>query len=339
MGKAVKKEPIVSALEQYEGRFRTVVQAATAFEDHDNQGQKLLYVALEQVFAFGEEIRQDAPAFESFLEAHDKTLNKVTKENPYNALVELAFAGRSKSWLSEISNVLRLASELNIEEPLSQWLEVKGGVSGRYAEAVKFFARPASGKAASVRSSRLASITSQLQQARVVTEALPGVSLASGFHRSLLFSEAGETFLVHVSDANDQKVIEKYLLEVAGNATPSDHPLHLPHDEFNRVPVAGVTNIARLLEMLDAAAIAFIILTAEDEQKDGKMQARMNVIHEVGLFQGRLGFSRAVVMLEEGCEEFSNIQGLGQIRFPRGRIDAAFEEVRRVLERENLVGA
>ncbi|MDP9590350.1 UNVERIFIED_ORG: putative nucleotide-binding protein [Shinella zoogloeoides] len=115
--------------------------------------------------------------------------------------------------------------------------------------------------------------------------------------------------------------------------------LHLPHDEFNRVPVAGVTNIARLLEMLDAAAIAFIILTAEDEQKDGKMQARMNVIHEVGLFQGRLGFSRAVVMLEEGCEEFSNIQGLGQIRFPRGRIDAAFEEVRRVLERENLVGA
>ncbi|MDP9590348.1 UNVERIFIED_ORG: hypothetical protein J2W19_002907 [Shinella zoogloeoides] len=225
MGKAVTKEPIVSALEQYEGRFRTVVQAATAFEDHDNQGQKLLYVALEQVFAFGEEIRQDAPAFESFLEAHDKTLNKVTKENPYNALVELAFAGRSKSWLSEISNVLRLASELNIEEPLSQWLEVKGGVSGRYAEAVKFFARPASGKAASVRSSRLASITSQLQQARVVTEALPGVSLASGFHRSLLFSEAGETFLVHVSDANDQRVIEKYLLEVAGNATPSDHPL------------------------------------------------------------------------------------------------------------------
>lgn len=113
--------------------------------------------------------------------------------------------------------------------------------------------------------------------------------------------------------------------------------LHLPHDEFNRVPVAGVTNIARLLEMLDAAAIAFIILTAEDELKDGKMQARMNVIHEVGLFQGRLGFSRAVVMLEEGCEEFSNIQGLGQIRFPNGRIDAAFEEVRRVLERENLV--
>jgi predicted nucleotide-binding protein len=113
----------------------------------------------------------------------------------------------------------------------------------------------------------------------------------------------------------------------------------LPWDEFNRVPVAGVTNIARLSEMLDAAAIAFLVMTAEDEMADGALQARMNVIHEAGLFQGRLGFSRAVVMLEEGCEEFSNIEGLGHIRFPRGNISAAFEEVRRVLEREGLIEA
>ena len=113
--------------------------------------------------------------------------------------------------------------------------------------------------------------------------------------------------------------------------------LHLPWDEFNRVPVAGVTNVARLAEMLDAAAIAFLIMTAEDEMADGARQARMNVIHEAGLFQGRLGFTRAVVMLEEGCEEFSNIEGLGQIRFPAGNIAAAFEEVRRVLEREGLI--
>jgi predicted nucleotide-binding protein len=63
----------------------------------------------------------------------------------------------------------------------------------------------------------------------------------------------------------------------------------------------------------------------------------MNVVHEAGLFQGRLGFSRAIVMLEEGCEQFSNIEGLGQIRFPQGNISAVFEEVRRVLEREGLI--
>lgn len=113
--------------------------------------------------------------------------------------------------------------------------------------------------------------------------------------------------------------------------------LRLPADEFNRVPVAGVTNIARLSEMLEAAAIGFVIMTAEDETSEGVMRARMNVIHEVGLFQGRLGFARGIVMLEDGCEEFSNIQGLGQIRFPKGRISAAFEEVRQVLEREGIL--
>ncbi|MEX2347717.1 MAG: TIR domain-containing protein [Balneolaceae bacterium] len=113
--------------------------------------------------------------------------------------------------------------------------------------------------------------------------------------------------------------------------------LQLPWDEFNRKPIAGITNIARLSEMLDSAVFAFLVMTAEDEQADGSLQARMNVIHEAGLFQGRLGFNRAIVLLEEGCKEFSNIQGLGQIRFPKGNIKAVFEEIREVLERENII--
>lgn len=113
--------------------------------------------------------------------------------------------------------------------------------------------------------------------------------------------------------------------------------LHLPYDEFNRVPVAGVTNITRLAQMLDQSCIAFLLMTAEDEMMDGNKQARMNVIHEVGLFQGRLGFERAIVLLEEGCEEFSNINGLGQIRFPKGNISAVFQDIREVLEREKII--
>jgi predicted nucleotide-binding protein len=113
--------------------------------------------------------------------------------------------------------------------------------------------------------------------------------------------------------------------------------LSLPWDEFNSVPVAGLTNITRLAQMLDQASIAFLIMTAEDEQADGNSHARMNVIHEVGLFQGRLGFEKAIVLLEEGCEEFSNIQGLGQIRFPKGNISAIFEDIRQVLEREGII--
>jgi predicted nucleotide-binding protein len=113
--------------------------------------------------------------------------------------------------------------------------------------------------------------------------------------------------------------------------------MRLPWDEFNRVPVAGIPNTVRLSTMLDAAAIAFLVLTAEDETADGKVRARMNVVHEAGLFQGRLGFTRAIVMLEEGCEEFSNIEGLGQIRFPKNNIRAAFHDVQLVLEREGLI--
>lgn len=113
--------------------------------------------------------------------------------------------------------------------------------------------------------------------------------------------------------------------------------MRLPWDEFNRAPVAGIPNAVRLSTMLDAAAIAFLVMTAEDEKADGTTQARMNVVHEAGLFQGRLGFSRAIVMLEEGCEAFSNIEGLGQIRFPKNNIKAAFHDVQLVLEREGLL--
>jgi predicted nucleotide-binding protein len=116
-----------------------------------------------------------------------------------------------------------------------------------------------------------------------------------------------------------------------------ENRLHLRVDEFNSVSVAGMPTIGRLTEMLDGAAFAFLVLTAEDEQADGKMRARENVVHEVGLFQGRLGFRRAIVLLESDCEEFSNIHGLGQIRFPKGNISAKFEDIRAVLEREEIL--
>jgi hypothetical protein len=92
--------------------------------------------------------------------------------------------------------------------------------------------------------------------------------------------------------------------------------LNLPVAEFNSVSVAGVATVARLTEMLNDAAFAFIVMTAEDEQPDGSIRARENVVHEAGLFQGRLGFKKAIILLEGGCKEFSNIQG-GKLGFPR----------------------
>jgi predicted nucleotide-binding protein len=105
--------------------------------------------------------------------------------------------------------------------------------------------------------------------------------------------------------------------------------LCLPYEEFNRISVAGIGTQERLAEMLDRCGFAFLILSAEDLHSDGSLHARENVIHEAGLFQGRLGWRKAIVLVEEGCEEFSNIVGLGQIRFPKKNISACFEDVRR----------
>jgi predicted nucleotide-binding protein len=113
--------------------------------------------------------------------------------------------------------------------------------------------------------------------------------------------------------------------------------LHQEWDEFNREPTAGYTTVERLKTMLDDASFAFLVMTAEDEHADKTVHARENVIHEAGLFQGRLGFPKAIILLEEGCEAFSNVAGLTHISFPKGNIEAVFEKVRQVLYREGII--
>ena len=89
--------------------------------------------------------------------------------------------------------------------------------------------------------------------------------------------------------------------------------------------------------MLESSRFAFLVMTGDDEGPDGTKHARPNVIHEVGLFQGRLGRGRAIVLLEKGGEDFSNIHGLTYIGFPNGGISTCFEEIRQVLEREGNI--
>ena len=89
-----------------------------------------------------------------------------------------------------------------------------------------------------------------------------------------------------------------------------------------------------LEEMLTKSTIAFLVLTGEDRDVTGSVRPRENVIHETGLFQGRLGFSRAIVLLEVGTVEFSNIHGIDQLRFSKGNIKEVFGDVVAVIRRE-----
>ncbi len=97
---------------------------------------------------------------------------------------------------------------------------------------------------------------------------------------------------------------------------------------------AGHTIRDILEDMLSKSSFAILVMTAEDEDAQGRFHARANVIHELGLFQGKLGFTRAVALLEGGTEEFSNIHGIHQIRFGKGNIKETFGEVLATLRRE-----
>jgi predicted nucleotide-binding protein len=95
---------------------------------------------------------------------------------------------------------------------------------------------------------------------------------------------------------------------------------------------AGHTIRDILDDLASTASLAFLVHTAEDEQADGTHRPRQNVVHETGLFQGRLGFSRAIALIKEGTEQFSNLQGIDQIRFTN--IKETFGEILAVIRRE-----
>ena len=89
-----------------------------------------------------------------------------------------------------------------------------------------------------------------------------------------------------------------------------------------------------LEDMLDESTFAILVMTGEDETKDDELNPRLNVVHELGLFQGHLGFSRAIMLLEEGTSELSNMHGVDQIRFSKGNIREVFGDVLATLRRE-----
>lgn len=98
---------------------------------------------------------------------------------------------------------------------------------------------------------------------------------------------------------------------------------------------AGHTIRDVLEELMTKSTFALLVLTAEDEQSDGQARARQNVVHEVGLFQERLGFQKAIMLVEEGCESFSNVQGVIQIRFSTANIRETFGDVLATVRRES----
>lgn len=106
--------------------------------------------------------------------------------------------------------------------------------------------------------------------------------------------------------------------------------LGLPVNAFETEPRTSQHIIEILTRLLSGSDLAVIVLTAEDLTAGGGIRARQNVIHEAGLFQGRLGFERVILLEQTGIEEPSNLAGLQTIRFNH-RVEESFYDLRRIL--------
>lgn len=105
-------------------------------------------------------------------------------------------------------------------------------------------------------------------------------------------------------------------------------------EAYESGPRAGYTITQVLDSMAAESSFAVLVMTGEDRDQDGVARARQNVIHEIGLFQGKLGFSKTIVLLEDGTDEFTNLSGIQQIRYSKGNIRETFGEVLATLRRE-----
>jgi Predicted nucleotide-binding protein containing TIR-like domain len=101
---------------------------------------------------------------------------------------------------------------------------------------------------------------------------------------------------------------------------------------YESAPRAGRSIADILREMSSQASFALLVHTAEDEQPDGRVRARQNVVHETGLFQGRLGFLNTIVIREQGCDDFSNLAGVQELTY-QGDIRQVFGDVVAALRR------
>ncbi|MCW2900189.1 MAG: ribokinase [Streptosporangiaceae bacterium] len=98
----------------------------------------------------------------------------------------------------------------------------------------------------------------------------------------------------------------------------------------------GPAVAADMRQYLGKSGFAVCILAfSGDESVSGRADQRL--VYLAGLFQGKYGFGRVAILVEEGYPVFSNISGLIRLDFPSGQIDATFLQLERMLYREGLI--
>lgn len=136
--------------------------------------------------------------------------------------------------------------------------------------------------------------------------------------------ERPQIFIGHGGKSKDWLSLQNELQNVHGYRVES----------FEAGERAGHSIRDILSGFLENNAFAILIFSGEDEQADGSIRARENVVHEAGLFQGKLGFSRAIIVEEKGTGVPSNLDGVQYVEYETGNIQGAVGRILAVLKRE-----
>jgi predicted nucleotide-binding protein len=88
---------------------------------------------------------------------------------------------------------------------------------------------------------------------------------------------------------------------------------------LQELPNAGCKTVIEKFEhYAESSSFAIAVFTPDDEvtaNRESYLQARPNVIYELGWFCGRLGRKGAMLLLKEGTSLFSDFGGIIQLRF------------------------
>lgn len=133
-----------------------------------------------------------------------------------------------------------------------------------------------------------------------------------------------EEIIIFISHGGSHlyKDVDKYIYKNLGIETV------ILHERPNK----GRTVIEKLEDEIENCDFAIIVLTAEDEQADGSIRGRQNVIHEIGFCQGYLGRDRVLVLKQKGVEPFTNISGIVYEEFIGDNIKSTFTKIQQEIE-------
>lgn len=79
-----------------------------------------------------------------------------------------------------------------------------------------------------------------------------------------------------------------------------------------------------------------VCVLATADTLPGEGRAEQSLVHQAGVLQGRYGFRRVAMLVEQGCATFSNVAGLIRLDFEAGHVESTFWQLERMLRREGV---